>query len=669
VTHFSTFASGQPENLRCEYLENPLGIGIRKPRFNWIITSSVPNIRQTAYELLVSEQKEELEENRGSQWYSGKIKEEGSIQVIYKGNPLKPFTRYFWKVRIFDEHDIPSSWSEIQWFETAMLSPEDWEAQWIGNGQPQFQNDEEFYQEDPMPLFRKEFTIQKQIRSARLYICGLGYHEAYLNGEKIGDHVLDPGWTAHKKQNLYVTHDITGLIRKGKNTTGIMLGNGWYNPLPLQLFARFNIRDHQQTGRPVVKAQIHLNYMDGSTEIIQTDNSWFTTQGPVIKNNVYLGEHYDGRWEVPDWNKNKVSLSGWRAAVIEKGPDGELSPQIQPAVKIQEIIRPVHIWKTRDNTFIVDMGINFAGVARIKVKGRSGTKITLRYGENIHPDSTLNWLTTTAGHIKSMWGMKGGPGAPEDAYQEDSYILHGNGRETYMPRFTFHGFRYVEIIGWPGTPTKEEIEGIRMYADLETNGTFTCSNELFNQLHEITQRTFLSNVFSVQSDCPGREKMGYGGDMVVTGESYLYNYNMANFYRKTIRDFINDQTPEGGMTGIAPYTGIADRGIGGESGSLGWQLAFPYLQKKLYEFYGDKQTIEISYPAFVKQMEFIQRQTIGELFHWDIGDHVAIDPRAEAFSACAFYYEHARLITEFAAILGKKRRPGKISTVNRTDQE
>ncbi len=315
-----------------------------------------------------------------------------------------------------------------------------------------------------MPLFRKEFDANKKIVSARLYVSGLGYYEAFLNGNKIGDHVLDPGFTTYKKQVLYVVYDITSMLKKGKNVTGIMLGNGWYNPLPMRLFGRIDLRKYQQTGRPCVKAEMHINYVDGTTETIITDETWQTAPGPIVRNNVYLGEHYDARLEQKNWCITNA-----------------------------------------DKT----MGQNFAGVARIKVKGTAGTKITLRYGEDVYKDGTLNYMTTVCTQLKKG-GLKGGPGAPETAWQEDSYTLKGEGIETWAPRFTFHGFRYVEIAGWPGKPTIEDIEGLRMNADLQNNGTFSCSNEMFNKLHENIQWTFLSNVFSVQSDCPGREKMGYG---------------------------------------------------------------------------------------------------------------------------------------------------------------
>jgi alpha-L-rhamnosidase len=337
-----------------------------------------------------------------------------------------------------------------------------------------------------------------------------------------------------------------------------------------------------------------------------------------------------------------------------EGPSGVLTLQLLPPVRITKELQPVSIKEVGKDTFIVDMGQNFAGVARIRVQGPAGKQVVLRYGEDIHPNGRLNFLTTTAGHIKEMWNLKGGPGAPKTAWQEDRYTLKGSGTEVWAPRFTFHGFRYVEITGWPGTPTVADITGLRMNSDVQTNGTFACSNEMFNKLNEAIKWTFLSNVFSVQSDCPGREKMGYGADIVVTSEAFLYNFDMANFYRKTVQDFANEQQPDGGITEIAPYTGIADRGYGGESGPLGWQLAFPYLQQKLYEFYGDTAIIASQYGNVVKQMDFLQSKAVDHLFYWDISDHEALDTKPEAFTAASFYYQHAVLAADFAGILGKR---------------
>ncbi|MEO6455897.1 MAG: family 78 glycoside hydrolase catalytic domain [Ginsengibacter sp.] len=641
----------QPVNLSCEYMNNPLGIDIPQPRLSWNFVAARRNQSQTAYEILVSDNENDNRLFKGNVWKTGKIVSDQNIHVEYNGTTLQPFTKYFWRVRVYDKHDSASSWSLTAVFETAALHASDWQAKWIGDGSKQFDKDEDFYQRDPMPLFRKQIRVNKGIAWARLYISGLGYSEIYINDKKIGDDMLDPGFTAYRKQVLYVTYDITSSLKtKAINIIGVMLGNGWYNPLPLRLFGRFNLRNVQQTGRPCLKAQVLIKYADGTVETIATNESWETAPGPVVRNNVYLGEEYDARLE-----RNFTSIDGWKKATETTGPGGRLTAQIQPPVRITKIIQPVSIHEVGKDTFIIDMGQNFAGVARIKVKGTRGAVVSLRYGEAVHPNGSLNWMTTTAGHIKEMWNLRGGPGAPKTAWQKDVYILKGNGIEQWNPRFTFHGFRYIEITGWPGEPAVNDIEGLRMNADVPQQGSFSCSNDMFNTLHEKIQWTFLSNIFSVQSDCPAREKMGYGADIVATAGAYLYNYNMANFYKKTIQDFANDQQPDGALTEIAPYTGIADRGYGGESGPLGWQLAFCFLQKKLYEHYGDKRIIEEQYPVFKRQMAFLQSKAIQGLFHWDIGDHEALDPRAEAFSAACFYYHHALLAIEFAGILNYKQ--------------
>jgi len=653
----------QPANLSCEYIENPLGIDMAKPRLSWNFTTTERNQSQTAYEIEVSDIDTKL--LKGNVWQTGKIISGENLHIEYNGAPLKSFTKYWWRVKVYDKSGIASSWSSIASFETAALRGSDWQAKWIGDGSNQFEKDEDFYKADPMPLFRKQINIRKKIAYAGLYISGLGYCEAYINNQKVGDHVLDPGFTAYRKEVLYVTHDITtSLITYKLNTIGIMLGNGWFNPLPIKLFGRFNLREFQQTGRPCVKAQVLIKYTDGTNETITTDETWQSAQGPVIQNNVYLGEVYDARLE-----KSFTDKDGWKNAVITQGPDGPLTAQMQPPIRITKLVQPVSISEAGKDTFIVDMGQNFAGVARIKVKGQPGATISLRYGEDIHPNGSLNWLTTAAGQIKEIWNLSGGPGAPKNAWQKDEYILKGGGVEVWNPRFTFHGFRYVEISGWPGKPNINDIDGLRMNSDVEQQGSFACSNDLFNKLHEVIQWTFLSNIFSVQSDCPAREKMGYGADIVATAGAYIYNYNMANFYKKAIQDFANDQQPDGALTEIAPYTGIADRGYGGQSGPLGWQLAFCYLQKQLYDYYGDKRIIEQQYPAFKRQLDFLQQNAVNGLYHWDIGDHEALDPRAEAFSAACFYYHHALLATEFAGILNQKKDSLKYAKLSKKIEE
>ncbi|PWT96437.1 MAG: alpha-L-rhamnosidase [Bacteroidetes bacterium] len=643
----------QVDRLKTEYLENPISIAEQHPRFSWTFSSTVRNQFQSAYEIIVSTSLDQINRGIGDVLTTGKVSSSKNINVEYRGKSLLAFTRYYWRVKVYNAEDKGSAWSIVAWFETAMLNANDWSANWINDGIKNPIRDEDYYKADRMPLFRKEFRISKKIGAARLYISGVGYYEAYLNGKKIGDRVLEPGFTTYRKEVLYSVYDITSMLHAGNNFAGVMLGSGWWNPLPLRLFGRWDLREVQQTGRPCVKAEIHIRYTDGTTDKIVTNDSWKSAAGPIIHNSVYLGESYDARLEQKNWNADNAEKTEWKNAVVADGPSGELTPQMQPPVRVTKIVRPVKITEVGKDTFLVDFGQNFAGVARIRVKGNTGRKISLRYGEDIFEDGRLNYLTTCVTQIKKGV-INGGPGAPETAWQEDDYILKGDGVEEWSPRFTFHGFRYIEVTGWPGKPGLNDIAGLRMNSDVQQVGNFVCSNDDFNRLHEVIQWTFLSNIFSVQSDCPGREKMGYGGDMVATCQAFMYNYDMSQFYRKTVRDFANEQRSEGGITEIAPYTGIADRGYGDDSGPLGWELAFAYLQQNLYQYYGDKNIIASYYEAFKKQLDFLQSKALQGLFFWDISDHEALDPRPEAFTAAAFYFHHAKLAEAFAGILGNK---------------
>ena len=644
-------ATLKPGKLTCEYMTSPLGIDIPRPHLNWTLVASGRNRQQTAFELIVSDNIKDITAAKGNVWQTGKVMSGQSLHVIYAGRPLASFTRYYWRVRVYDQNGEVSGWSAPAWFETAMLSPADWKGRWIGDGSAPVTSEAGFYKDLPMPLFRKAFTMTKKVLAARLYISGLGYYEAYLNGKKISDHLLDPGWTSYRKRVLYASYDVTPLIRSGQNVAGVMLGNGWYNPLPLKMWGHRNLRDALFTGRPCVKAQLRLTYTDGTSEEIVTDETWQTLPGPVMRNNVYLGEHYDARKEIPGWNEPGSKPAGMKNAVPEEGPPGVLTAQLQPPVKVTRIVKPVAITTPKPGVYLFDMGQNFAGVARIKIKAPAGTRIVLRYGEDKYKDGNINVMTSVAGQVKSG---NGGAGAPAVAWQEDSYIAKGAGvKEVWAPRFTFHGFRYVEVTGWPGKPALNDVEGLCLSADVENAGTFTSSDSMFNKLHENIRWTFRSNMFSVQSDCPAREKFGYGGDMFCTAEAFNYNFNMANFYRKVVQDHEDDQRPLGGITETAPYMGIGDSGPGDSSGPLSFQIGFPYVIKKLYDFYGDKRVIEVHYPALTRLARFLEDSARNNLYETDLGDHESLEDKSFALTASCFYYKDIRLMAEFAGILGK----------------
>jgi alpha-L-rhamnosidase len=650
--------------LKCEYRINPLGIDEANPHLSWTFETNRRNQYQSAYRILVSTSEEALNRNNGEVWDSGKIPSAENIFISFAGKALHSFTRYYWKVRAWNRQNEPTGWSRVSWFETAFLDTPAWRGRWIRDAKPDPVTEEDAYTERPAPLFRKTFPITKTIKTARLYISGLGYYEAYLNGDKIGDRVLDPGWTNYGKTVLYSVYDLTAQLHPGTNALGVLLGNGWYNPLPMRLFGAFDLRKTLTVGRPAFIADLRVVYMDGTVETIATDSSWKTSGSSILKNNIYLGEIQDGRLEQKDWALPSFSDENWGAVLPSAPPAGKLTAQAVPPVRVTREIKPILISEPEKNIYVVDLGQNFAGWIQMKIEGLAGQAVHFRYGELIFPDGRVNGLTTVAGHIKEIWHVNGGPGSPKTAYQEDGYTCRGDGTDFFQPHFTFHAFRYVEITGLTQKPVLNSFHGERLNSDVPEAGHFICSNDLFNQIQQNTLFSFLSNLFSVQSDCPGRERQGYGADMVTSCEAYLYNFDMSCFYTKAVMDFANDARPNGGMPECAPYNGIATEGFAEGAGPIGWQLAFPYLQEQLYRFYGNKKILETNYPSTKKLVEFLKTQAKDNLIDHGIGDHVSIDEKHVPLTSGAFYFHHVRLLAEFARILGNRedaRRYGELA--------
>jgi len=628
-----------------------MGIDIPMPRLGWILESEERAQSQTAYRILASSRKERLKEGSADWWDSGKIASSESIHVTYTGRPLTSGTRVYWTVRVWDKNGKPSDYAEPAWWEMGLLGANDWQGEWIRREEPAITRDEDYYRERPAPLLRKEFRIDKPVKRARVYLSGLGYYELRLNGEKVGDRVLDPAWTTYSKRVLYSVYDVTDSLRQGKNTVGMMLGSGWYDPLPLRLFGRIDLRKALTVGQSRVIMQLNVEYKDGTTASIVTDPSWKTCGGPIVKNNVYLGEVYDARREKPEWDRPDYDESGWDNAVIAKEPLGDLRVQTAPPIRITRTVKPMKITEPKPGVFIVDMGQNFAGAVTMRVKGGKGTRVDLCYGELLYPDGTLNGMTAVCCQIKAKG--RGGPGAPDIAFQNDTYILKGEGEETFTPRFTFHGFRYVEITGFPGRPTLETLIGLRMNSDVRKAGHFACSNPMFNQIQEMTEWTLLSNLFGVQSDCPHREKFGYGGDIVASSEMAMLNFDMATFYEKTIYDYLDAVRPNGGFTETAPFVDIADRGLGDESGPIGWGTAFPLLLWQLNQYYGNHRLIEQQYGSVIQWMDLLQKSAKDFIIDVGIGDHESLAPKQIELTSTAFYFYNAELSSRLARILGR----------------
>lgn len=645
-----------PTQLRCEYLTDPLGIDVLQPRLSWILQATDIKDRgqkQTAYQILTATSDELLAKDQGDLWDSGKVESNATIQIEYAGKPLASRTRCFWKVRVWDRDGRASPWSKPATWEMALLQPGDWKAKWINDGKPQPTRDVDFFKNDPAPRFRKEFSVSKPVQRARLYMAGLGYGCARINGHDIGDRLLDPAWTDYSKRVLYSVYDVTPQIVEGRNCMGLAVGNGWYNPLPLKMWGWLNLREHLTIGRPRIIGQLEIEFADGQRQIVATDDTWKTAPSPMLFNNIYLGEVYDAGRESHDWNRPGFGDTSWADAKIATEPIGKLYAQMQPPIRVTGVLKPVKRTEPKPGVFVFDMGQNFAGRVQLHVRGPSGTKVKLRYGELINADGTLNVMTSVCGQIKTGTENQDGQ-YPQLAYQSDTYILSGRGEEVYAPRFTWHGFRYVEVTGYPGTPRLDALVGQRLSADVAEAGTFTCSNERFNRIQQMTRWTFLSNLFSVQSDCPHRERFGYGGDIVATCDAFILNYDMAAFYAKTVRDFADAARPKGGMTETAPFVGIADEGLGDKSGPIGWQLAFPLLQYKLYQYYGDLRLIREQYPAARRHLEFLRANATNDMITKCIGDHESLDPKPTPVTSTAFYCFNAALVARFAELLGKQ---------------
>ncbi|MBP7053344.1 MAG: family 78 glycoside hydrolase catalytic domain [Phycisphaerae bacterium] len=633
-------------DLRCEYQTDPLGIDVTQPRLSWELQSQQRGQRQTAYQVLVATDEALLAEGKADLWETGKVVSDQSVHVVYAGKPLASRTCCYWKVRVWDKDDQACDFSKTAQWEMALLDEADWKARWIHDGKANPKNDEDFYKEDPAPLFRKAFELAKAVKKARLYITGLGYYEAHLNGQHLGDSSLDPAWTAYSKRVFYSVHDVTDLLLDGNNSLAVTLGNGWYNPLPLRMWGHLNLREHLTIGRPRFIAQLEIELDDGSRTTIISDETWKVTQGPVLRNNIYLGEVYDARREVSGWDQPDCQDADWAHAAIATEPIGRLQAEPLPPIRLTATVRTVKITEPQKGTFIFDMGQNFAGWPMLAVYVPAGTQITLRYGELLNKDGSLNPMTSVCGQIKRA--SAGGPGAPEIAWQSDTYIAKGKGIEVYMPRFTFRAFRYVEMTGYPGTPTLATLEGLRLNTDVAEVGRFECSNELFNRIQTMCQWTFLSNIFSVQSDCPHRERFGYGGDLVATCDSFMLNFDMSRFYAKAAQDWQDNALADGMLTDTAPFVGIQYCGVA-------WAMAHPLLQQQLYQYYGDRRLVEEQYAASKRWFDLVAGRTPDHIIKEGLSDHEALVPAPAPEMVTPLYCESARLLSRLARILGREQ--------------
>lgn len=622
--------------LRCEYRLNPLGLTTPAPRLSWQLRATRKGERQSAFQILAASSEELLKRNVGDLWDTGKVGGEATIQMAYAGKPLRSRQRVFWKVRAWDRENHPTAWSPIAHWEQGLLSAADWGgAQWIRAPWPAPKDP---YADDPAPLFSQSLRLPRGVKSARLSVTGLGYFEARINGKNVSEGALEPGWTHYQKRVFYRTFEVTRLLQRGENYLSILVGNGWWNPLPLAMFGGgVTLTRDLSTGRPRCLARLDIELTDGTRTTVVTDPSWQVVPSPIVFDNAYLGEVYDARREgkgVPE------------KAVLATEPVGALEAEPQPLIQVLETLTPVAVTPLKPDVWIVDLGVNFAGRVALSVPALpSGQKVHLRYGELLHKDGTLNPMTSVCGQIKGGTKERQGGTASSErpqipAVQEDTFLSAGT-PATFQPRFGFRGFRYVEVTGLTQKP---ELVAHRLGSGLESAGEFTCSDPLLNKIQEITRRTFLSNVFSVQSDCPHREKFGYGGDIVATRDAFLYNFDMAGFYTKVVQDYGDAQRPDGALPDTAPFVGLQYCGVG-------WGMAHPLLQAELLRFYGDTRVIEQQYAHTVRWLEWAQGRYPSFLVTEGLTDHEGLTQNSPQATVTLLYAECARIAARLAQAL------------------
>jgi alpha-L-rhamnosidase len=474
-----------------------------------------------------------------------------------------------------------------------------------------------------------------------LFITAAGYYKASINGVRIGKNVLDPAWTDYGKRIYFTEYDITSQMEEGDNCLGVTLGNGFYNPLPLRMWGRRNLRETLRVGQPAFIAKVLVDYENGTSEAFVSDTSWKYAYGPLLRNSVYLGVRYDARKQIPGWKRAGFDDSSWSYTRVAEDPGGELEEAFFPGVEITEEIKAKGITSPEPGIYIVDMGEVFTGTYRIKLSGEKGDTLSFRFGERIYPDGSLNPMTTVTGQIKRKG--QGGPGAPDIAWQSDQYIVGDQAEEWFTPPFTYHTYRYMEIEGMDEAPDISDIMGLFIHSNIKTPNSFSCSSDLLNDIQEATVRTFRANLVSVQSDCAAREKFGYGGDLNATMESFLCNFHMPGFYRKTIYDWM-DAMKESSFVDTAPFVGIEYCGIS-------WESAYLIAQYYLYLYYNDTAIVKELYERNKQWMAKVADIHPEGLVDKGLSDHESLEPVPVELIGTGHYLQCARIMQEFARIM------------------
>jgi alpha-L-rhamnosidase len=689
----------RPEGLRCESLADPLGIGEAHPQLSWTLASSQRGARQSAYQVVVASTAAGLD--APDLWDSGKVASADQAQVAYAGKALASRQGCVWRVRTWDGSDQPGAWSEPATWEMGLLAPADWHAKWIFpaparptakleivsasyestdgkvkkdvaaavraaihdgfldvsvandvlggdaakdkhkrlrltytlDGGPAIAED---YKEHaaillpprPLSYLRRAFHVDRPVVRARLYATALGLYDLQLNGRPAGDHVLAPDWTDYRKRVRYQMYDVTSLVRTGDNAIAGTVANGWYA-------GHIGNGGYQYWGKqPCVMAQLELTHNDGSVETVGTDDAWTAHVGPIQATDFMEGESYDARMVLdagsadyhpgPDWTPVQVRTDGLPP---------EIDPQVDQPVRELMTLTPKSVKEAQPGHWLFDLGQNMVGVARLHVTAPAGTRVTIRVAEMLNADGTIY----TANYRK--------------APSIDTYVCKGGGAETWQPRFTFHGFRYVELTGLPGTPSADAVTGVVLGSDTPSTGAFTCSNADVNQLWSNIRWGQRGNFLSVPTDCPQRdERLGWMGDAQVFIGTAIYNADVHAFFDKWLVDVDDDQTPEGHFTNTSPE-------VNRDNGAPAWADAGVICPWTVYATYGDKRELARNLPAMMKWVDWCKDHSVGLIREKDrgsdFGDWLAIGANtSKELLGTAYFARSADLVARSAKALG-----------------
>lgn len=624
------------KDLRVEMKENPIGIGVSQPRFMWKITSASPNLSQTSYQIQVAESPDNLKNGKDLLWDTGEVKGDESILIPYSGNPLQSRKQYYWRVKA-NTNQGTTDWSKINFWSMTLLNPSDWKATWIG--EKQLSNPGETNNGKTRlaaRYLRKEFTADKAVKRAVLYISGLGSSESYINGKLVSDDIFAPGPSWYPNRVYYNVYDVTKLLSKNKNTIGITLGNGRY----------FGMRDLQET-LPSLLAQLEIEYADGSQTTILSDTSWkVTSKGPIVANNEFDGEEYDARLELKGWNKNGFDDSAWLTAEVMNTPAGELTVQPNPNLRIHEEIKPIGITERPDGKYIIDMGQNMVGWLAIDLQGKKDQPITMKFAELLKEDGSL--------YLDNL----------RSANVTDVYTPAKDGKFSWEPAFVYHGFRFVEISGLDYKPSLAAFTGKVIYDEMKTTGKFETSNPLVNQIYKNAYWGIRGNYRGMPTDCPQRdERHGWLGDRVTGAYGEAFIFNNALLYNKWLQDIEDSQTPEGSISDVSPrYWTIYNDDVT-------WPAAYFYVANLLYRQFGDKSGIIRHYPSMKRWMQHMEQTAmIDYIMTKDTYGDWCMPPESQqlihsqdparktdgAILSTTMYYSLLNMMSEFARLSGRE---------------